>query len=201
MMAAKGAIYPVFELMRDQSEPFSPAAYLPAVTGYYSDVAGNMLSFPFNRLDADPLLQQGPVPRRRPRPGGGAEDLGRGRRAAKRLRARGLALRAHHILALLDQCREFFRVPQSAAGDPGQRLRRSRCGADFQQSADGAPHRATRGVADARKFSTTAAAANRPSRAFRRANAESSSARPATRADIKANSKFEVGYGMIAVLA
>ena len=48
MMAAKGAIYPVFELMRDQSEPFSPDAYLPAVTGYYADVAGNMLSFPFN---------------------------------------------------------------------------------------------------------------------------------------------------------
>jgi sn-glycerol 3-phosphate transport system substrate-binding protein len=48
MMAAKGAIYPVFELMRDQSEPFSPEAYLPAVTSYYSDVAGNMLSFPFN---------------------------------------------------------------------------------------------------------------------------------------------------------
>src|SRR3979411_154023 len=48
MMAAKGAIYPVFELMRDQSEPFSPGAYLPAVTSYYSDVAGNMLSFPFN---------------------------------------------------------------------------------------------------------------------------------------------------------
>src|SRR5437667_2809431 len=48
MMAAKGAIYPVFELMRDQSEPFSPEAYLPAVTGYYSDLAGNMLSFPFN---------------------------------------------------------------------------------------------------------------------------------------------------------
>src|ERR1700680_3624923 len=48
MMAAKGAIYPVFELMRDQQEAFSPAAYLPAVTGYYADVAGNMLSFPFN---------------------------------------------------------------------------------------------------------------------------------------------------------
>src|SRR3954454_5003284 len=48
MMAAKGAIYPVFELMRDQSDPFSPGAYLPAVTGYYSDMAGNMLSFPFN---------------------------------------------------------------------------------------------------------------------------------------------------------
>jgi sn-glycerol 3-phosphate transport system substrate-binding protein len=48
MMAAKGAIYPVFEMMRDEQEPFSPAAYLPAVTGYYADVAGNMLSFPFN---------------------------------------------------------------------------------------------------------------------------------------------------------
>ena len=48
MMAASGAIYPVFELMRDQTEEFSPSAYLPAVTGYYSDVAGNMLSFPFN---------------------------------------------------------------------------------------------------------------------------------------------------------
>src|SRR4030088_1537486 len=54
MMAAKGAIYPVFELMRDQSETFTPRAYLPAVTGYYSDVAGNMLSFPFN--SSTPIL-------------------------------------------------------------------------------------------------------------------------------------------------
>jgi sn-glycerol 3-phosphate transport system substrate-binding protein len=48
MMAAKGATYPVYELMRDQAEAFSPNAYLPAITGYYTDVAGNMLSFPFN---------------------------------------------------------------------------------------------------------------------------------------------------------
>ena len=48
MMAARGAIYPVFELMRDQSEAFAPSAYLPAVAGYYADVDGNMLSFPFN---------------------------------------------------------------------------------------------------------------------------------------------------------
>ena len=54
MMAAKGAIYPVFELMRDESEAFSPAAYLPAVTGYYTDVDGNMLSFPFN--SSTPIL-------------------------------------------------------------------------------------------------------------------------------------------------
>src|SRR6195256_3380016 len=48
MMAAKGATYPVFELMRDEAEAFSPTAYLPAITGYYTDIAGNMLSFPFN---------------------------------------------------------------------------------------------------------------------------------------------------------
>ncbi|MDB5602787.1 MAG: extracellular solute-binding protein family 1 [Xanthobacteraceae bacterium] len=48
MMAARGSVYPVFELMRDQGETFDPAAYLPAVTGYYTDMGGNMLSFPFN---------------------------------------------------------------------------------------------------------------------------------------------------------
>ena len=48
MMAAKGAVYPVYELMRDQGETFNPKAYLPAITGYYTDVSGNMLSFPFN---------------------------------------------------------------------------------------------------------------------------------------------------------
>jgi sn-glycerol 3-phosphate transport system substrate-binding protein len=34
--------------MADEKEAFSPADYLPAVTGYYADTAGNMLSFPFN---------------------------------------------------------------------------------------------------------------------------------------------------------
>jgi sn-glycerol 3-phosphate transport system substrate-binding protein len=48
MMAAKGSTYPVFELMREQGVSFDPAAYLPAVSGYYTDASGNMLSFPFN---------------------------------------------------------------------------------------------------------------------------------------------------------
>ena len=48
MMAAKGAIVPVATVMSDAKEPFDPKAYLPTVTGYYSDVKGNMLSFPFN---------------------------------------------------------------------------------------------------------------------------------------------------------
>ncbi len=48
MMAAKGAIYPVYELMADSGEAFDPGAYLPSVTGYYTDTDGNMLSMPFN---------------------------------------------------------------------------------------------------------------------------------------------------------
>lgn len=48
MMAAKGAVYPVYKLMKDVGEPFDPKNYLSAVTGYYTDTEGNMLSMPFN---------------------------------------------------------------------------------------------------------------------------------------------------------
>ena len=48
MMAAKGAVKPVYQLMKDAGEPFDPKAYLPAVTGYYSTAKGDMLSLPFN---------------------------------------------------------------------------------------------------------------------------------------------------------
>ena len=48
MMAAKGAVYPVYQLMKDAGEPFDPKSYLAAIVGYYTDTGGNMLSFPFN---------------------------------------------------------------------------------------------------------------------------------------------------------
>lgn len=48
MMAAKGAVYPVYQLMADQDRPFNPADYLAPVVGYYSDPDGNILSLPFN---------------------------------------------------------------------------------------------------------------------------------------------------------
>ena len=48
MMAAKGAVVPVYKLMKDADEPFDPKAYIGPVSGYYSDSRGNMLSFPFN---------------------------------------------------------------------------------------------------------------------------------------------------------
>jgi sn-glycerol 3-phosphate transport system substrate-binding protein len=48
MMSARGAVKPVYQLMKDANEPFDPQAYLPAITGYYSTSKGEMLSFPFN---------------------------------------------------------------------------------------------------------------------------------------------------------
>jgi sn-glycerol 3-phosphate transport system substrate-binding protein len=48
MMAAKGAIKPVYQLMQEAGEPFDPKSYLQAVAGYYSTAKGEMLSFPFN---------------------------------------------------------------------------------------------------------------------------------------------------------
>lgn len=48
MMAAKGAIKPVQDMMKEAGEAFDPKAYLPAVTGYYSTSKGELLSFPFN---------------------------------------------------------------------------------------------------------------------------------------------------------
>ena len=78
MTAAKGAIYPVFELMQDEQEAFSPAAYLPAVTGYYADLAGNMLSFPFNASTPILYYNKDAVPRCGPRSGSRAENLAGG---------------------------------------------------------------------------------------------------------------------------
>ena len=48
MMAAKGAVKPVYQLMKESGEKFDPNAYLPTVTGYYSTTKGEMLSMPFN---------------------------------------------------------------------------------------------------------------------------------------------------------
>jgi sn-glycerol 3-phosphate transport system substrate-binding protein len=48
MMAAKGAIYPIYQVMADANEPFDPKAYIGPVYGYYSTTDGKLLSMPFN---------------------------------------------------------------------------------------------------------------------------------------------------------
>jgi sn-glycerol 3-phosphate transport system substrate-binding protein len=48
MMAAKGAVYPVYQVMADASEPFDPKAFIGPVYGYYATTDGKLLSMPFN---------------------------------------------------------------------------------------------------------------------------------------------------------
>jgi sn-glycerol 3-phosphate transport system substrate-binding protein len=48
MMAAKGAVKPVYQLMAETGEPFNQDAYLPSVIGYYTTADGKLLSMPFN---------------------------------------------------------------------------------------------------------------------------------------------------------
>lgn len=48
MMAAKGAVYPVEQVMSDSNEPFDKSKYLPAVISYYQTTTGDLLSMPFN---------------------------------------------------------------------------------------------------------------------------------------------------------
>ena len=48
MMAAKGAVKPVGEVMTDGGAKFDPKAYISAVAGYYTAPSGQMLSFPLN---------------------------------------------------------------------------------------------------------------------------------------------------------
>ena len=52
MMAAKGAVKPVYQLMAENNEKFDPNIYIPAIKGYYTDTSGKMLSMPFNSSTA-----------------------------------------------------------------------------------------------------------------------------------------------------
>jgi sn-glycerol 3-phosphate transport system substrate-binding protein len=48
MMAAEGAIKPVYEVMADAGAEFDPDAYIAPVAGYYTTPDGRMLSLPYN---------------------------------------------------------------------------------------------------------------------------------------------------------
>jgi len=196
MMAAKGAIYPVFELMRDEQEPFSPAAYLPAVTGYYADVAGNMLSFPFNA--STPILyynknlfrSAGLDPETAPKtwPEVGA--------AAKKLRASGAVcgfttswpswinvenFSAFHNLPISTNANGFGGLDALLVFNSPVMVRHIAQLAEWQ--AGKAFDYSGRGTSAEPRFQ------NGECGIFIGSSA--------TRADIKANSKFEVGYGML----
>ena len=48
MMAAAGAIKPVYEVMAESGADFDPDAYIGSVKGYYTTADGQMLSMPYN---------------------------------------------------------------------------------------------------------------------------------------------------------
>ena len=196
MMAAKGAIYPVFELMPHESEAFSPDAYLPAVTGYYSDVVGNMLSFPFNA--STPILYYnknlfrtaGLDPETPPKtwPEVGA--------AAKKLRASGAVcgfttswpswinvenLSAFHNLPISTKANGFGGLDAVLTFNNPLMVRHIAQLAEWQ----------TTRAFDYSGRNTTAEPR------FQNGECGIFIGSSATRADIKANSKFEVGYGMM----
>jgi sn-glycerol 3-phosphate transport system substrate-binding protein len=196
MTAAKGAIYPVFSLMKDQNEPFSPAAYLPAVSGYYTDAAGNLLSFPFNASTAilyynkamfrDAGLDPETPPKTWP-------ELGA---AAKRLRERGAPcgfttswpswihvenLSAFHDLPLATKANGFAGLDAELRINNPVVVHHVAQLAEWQK--DKVFDYSGRGQSAEPRFQSGECGIFIGS--------------SATRADIKANSKFEVGYGMM----
>jgi sn-glycerol 3-phosphate transport system substrate-binding protein len=196
MTAAKGAIYPVFELMRDEQEAFSPAAYLPAVTGYYADVAGNMLSFPFNA--STPILYYnknlfraaGLDPEIPPKtwPEVGA--------AAKRLRAAGSVCgftTSWPSWINVENFSAFHNLPISTKANGFGGLDAE---LDFNNPT------MVRHIAQLREWQTTkvfdySGRATTAEPRFQKGECAIFIGSSATRADIRANSKFEVGYGML----
>jgi sn-glycerol 3-phosphate transport system substrate-binding protein len=196
MMAAKGAIYPVYELMRDESEAFSPAAYLPAVTGYYSDADGNMLSFPFNAstpilyYNKDMFRGAGLDPETPPKTW---PEVGI---AAKRLRAAGAAcgfttswpswinvenFSAFHNLPISTRANGFGGLDAVLTFNNRLMVRHIAQLAEWQTG---------------KVFDYSGRATSAEPR-FQKAECGIFIGSSATRADIRANSKFEVGYGML----
>ncbi|MEA2888927.1 MAG: sn-glycerol 3-phosphate transport system substrate-binding protein [Bradyrhizobium sp.] len=196
MMAAKGATYPVFELMRDEAETFSPSAYLPAIAGYYTDVAGNMLSFPFN--SSTPILYYnkglfraaGLDPEVAPKtwPEVGA--------AAKRLRAAGAPcgfttawpswihienFSAYHNLPIATRANGLGGLDAVLTFNNPLVVRNIAQLADWQTT---------------KVFDYSGRATSAEPR-FQNGECGIFIGSSATRADIRANSKFEIGYGML----
>lgn len=48
MMAAEGAVRPIYEVMAEAGAEFDQSKYIGSVKGYYTSTEGNMLSLPFN---------------------------------------------------------------------------------------------------------------------------------------------------------
>ncbi len=196
MTAAKGAIYPVFELMHDEQESFSPSAYLPVVTGYYADADGNLLSFPFNAstpilyYNKDQFRAAGLDPEVAPKTW---PELGQ---AAKRLRDHGIACgftTSWPAWINIENFSAFHNLPVSTRAN-------GFAGLDAVLTFNNPP--VTRHVAQLAEWQKTkvydySGRGQAAEPRFQKGECGIFIGSSATRADIKANSKFEIGYGMM----
>lgn len=196
MTAAKGAIYPVFELMRDEQESFSSSAYLPAVTGYYADIDGNLLSFPFNAstpilyYNKDMFRRAGLNPDAAPRTW---PELGL---VAKRLRDNGA------LCGFTTSWPSWIHVENLSAFHnlPLATRRNGFGGLDAVLTFNNPV--LTRHVAQLAKWQSMkvfdySGRGQAAEPRFQKGECGIFIGSSATRADIRANSKFEVGYGMM----
>ena len=79
MMAASGAIKPVYEVMAEGDAPFDPDAYMGAVKGYYTTTEGDMLSLPYNSSTPVLYVNRDAFSGSRAGPGYGPVHLGKRR--------------------------------------------------------------------------------------------------------------------------
>ena len=119
-MLSSGAIYPVFQLMKDQGIKVDWEDFLSVVKTYYSK-GGNLYSLPFN--SSTPILyynktafeKAGLNPQVPPKT---FEDI---EKAARAVVAKGAANRVHRILALLDPHGKYAYLERSALREQQQR--------------------------------------------------------------------------------
>ncbi len=196
MMAARGGTYPVYQLMREQNEAFDPAAYLPAITGYYTDTDGNMLSFPFNSstpilyYNKDQFRLAGLDPEKPPATWPEVEEAG------KRLRASGVPcgfatawpswinvenLSAFHNVPLATKANGFGGLDTELLINNELVVKHIAALAEWQKS----------------KVFDYGGRADRADAKFTGSQCGIYISSSATRADILANAKFEVGFGMM----
>lgn len=196
MMAAKGVVFPVHQLMRDQGMDFTPESFLPAVTGYYSDAGGNMLSFPFNAstpilyYNKDQFRLAGVDPDKAPATWPEVEA------AARRLLDRKIPCgitTGWPSWVNIENFSAFHNLPiatlDNGMGGPGARLQ-------FNNLVV-TGHLAT--LVEWQKIGLFdySGRTNEAERRFYRSECGILVSSSAARADILANAKFEVGYGLL----